>query len=100
MSRRIGLATALAIALTAPLAHAAPDSVPAAHVDQLSWLAGSWSSDTAGTRIEEHWMAPLGGEMVGMHRDVVHGKAVSFEFFRIVDEADGFAYLASPKGRP
>jgi hypothetical protein len=79
---------------------ASPVSTPTARVSQLSWLAGSWASDTAGTRIEEHWMAPLGGEMVGMHRDVVRGKAASFEFFRIVDEPGGFAYLSSPKGRP
>lgn len=72
----------------------------ASRVDSLAWIAGSWASDSAGTRIEEHWMAPLGGEMVGMHRDVVRGRAVSFEFFRIVADTQGVAYLASPRGRP
>ena len=69
-------------------------------VDSLAWLAGSWASDSAGTRIEEHWMAPRGGEMVGMHRDVVRGRAISFEFFRIVADSQGVAYLTSPRGRP
>jgi hypothetical protein len=78
----------------------APTSAAARGVDDLAWLAGSWAGDSAGTRIEEHWMAPLGGQMVGMHRDVVGGRAVSFEFFRIASDSAGVAYLSSPRGRP
>ncbi len=91
------LLLAVLFAVLAGNASAAPAPV---HVDSLAWMSGSWASDSAGTRIEEHWMAPLGGEMVGMHRDVVRGRAVSFEFFRIVADSQGVAYMTSPRGRP
>lgn len=69
-------------------------------VDDLGWLAGSWASDSAGTRIEEHWTAPHGGLMVGMHRDVIGGRARGFEFLRIRADSAGLVYLAQPGGRP
>lgn len=90
----------IAVLLFMLLAATASAAPAPAHVDSLAWLSGSWASDSAGTRIEEHWMAPKGGEMVGMHRDVVRGHAVSFEFFRIVADSQGVAYLSSPRGRP
>jgi hypothetical protein len=97
VSRRILFAVmALSLSTAAPVLG---DSV-SFRLDQLSWLAGSWAADSAGTRIEEHWMTPRGGMMVGMHRDVVRGRAVSFEFFRIVEDSSGIAYLTSPGGRP
>lgn len=69
-------------------------------VDQLRWMAGSWASDSAGVRIEEHWTAPYGGLMVGMHRDVIGGRATGFEFFRIRGDSIGLVYLSQPGGRP
>ena len=68
-------------------------------IQRLSWMAGSWASDSAGTRIEEHWTEPSGGLMLGMHRDVVRGRATSFEFLRIEGDSTGVRYLAQPKGR-
>ena len=38
--------------------------------------------------------------MLGLHRDVAGGRAVSFEFLRIEKTADGIAYIAQPQGRP
>src|SRR5687768_14135347 len=95
-------ASSLLVAVALSLSTAAPalsDSA-SSRLDHLSWLAGSWAADSAGTRIEEHWMTPRGGMMVGMHRDVIGGRAVSFEFFRIVEDSSGIAYLTSPGGRP
>ena len=91
------LAFASILAISAP-AYAGPATKH--DLAGLEWLAGSWSSDSADVRIEEHWAAPRGGLMVGMHRDVARGRAVSFEFLRIVDEDSTLAYLASPRGRP
>lgn len=72
----------------------------AATVDDLRWMAGSWASDSAGVRIEEHWTAPLGGLMVGMHRDVIGRRATGFEFMRIRGDSIGLVLLAQPGGRP
>ena len=71
-----------------------------AKLERLAWLAGSWASDSAGTRSEEHWMAPRGGLMAGMNRLVAGGRARSFEFLRIQAAGDSIAYLASPNNRP
>lgn len=69
-------------------------------LDQLAWMAGSWAGEHEGIRAEEHWIAPEGGLMLGLHRDVAGGKAVFFEFLRIEKRPDGIVYLASPRGVP
>lgn len=68
-------------------------------LDSLAWLAGCWSSQEEGERSEECWLAPAGGLMVGVHRDVgADGRAV-FEFLRIEQTPHAVVYLASPGGR-
>lgn len=96
MRRWLLLAGVLAFAPAAARAAANDDTTA---IDRLSWMSGSWASDSAGVRIEEHWMAPRGGMMVGMHRDVIQERAVSFEFFRIETDSAGLVYQTSPRGR-
>jgi hypothetical protein len=94
----------LALAAAGPFAadqdrsHAAPAA--GTRLQSLAWMSGSWVQDSAGTRIEEHWTAPLGGIMLGMHRDAVPNRRTTFEFLRIVEDTSGVAYLASPGGGP
>lgn len=38
--------------------------------------------------------------MLGVHRDVAGGKAVSFEFLRIEARPEGIVFFGSPKGAP
>ena len=64
-----------------------------------AFLAGSWVHADGDDREEEHWMAPVGGLMVGMERAVKAGKAVFFEGLRIEQTKDGIDYVASPAGR-
>jgi hypothetical protein len=66
----------------------------------LAWMAGTWTGSDGGVEMEEHWMAPRGGSMLGLHRDTEAGRTVSFEFLRIEAGTDGIVYWASPKGRP
>jgi len=69
-------------------------------VDSLTWMAGTWQGrDTDGSEMEETWLAPKGGTLIGVHRDVAGGKTVSFEFLRIAAEPEGVVYWASPRGR-
>lgn len=68
-------------------------------LDDLSWLAGSWSGETRGIQMEEHWTAPKGSSMVGMHRDVGKGRTMLFEFLRIEQRGDQIVYLSMPNGR-
>lgn len=65
----------------------------------LAWMAGSWAGTARGMEMEEHWTAPKGNSMIGVHRDVGKGRTLSFEFLRIEQQGDQVVYLASPGGR-
>ncbi len=71
----------------------------AASLDSLAWMSGSWAGRTGEEHQEEHWTAPSGGLMLSVHRDVTRGRAVSFEFLRIVQRGDSLLYVAMPRGR-
>jgi len=68
-------------------------------LNQLSWMTGSWFSESSGKQVDEHWTHPAGGSIMGVHRDISGGKTVFYEFLRIEKRPDGIFYLASPKGR-
>lgn len=95
---RIG-ALALAACAALALAAAAP-AARAGQIDSLRFMAGSWAGGDEANREEEHWTAPRGGLMVGMHRDLRGGRAKSFEFFRIEERDGALWYLTQPGGRP
>ena len=38
--------------------------------------------------MEEHWTAPKGNSMIGLHRDVGKGRTLVFEFLRIEQQGD------------
>ncbi len=69
-------------------------------LDPLTWLAGCWEL-RVGDRIgHEQWMAPAGGQMLGMSRTMVGGVLRSWEYVRI-QEIDGVvSYAAQPGGAP
>jgi uncharacterized protein YbjT (DUF2867 family) len=65
-------------------------------LEALAWMAGHWRD---GDR-EELWLAPRGGLMLGLNRELRAGQPAHFEFLRIEARADGsLVYLASPGGR-
>jgi hypothetical protein len=65
------------------------------------WMAGTWCANANTQRIEEVWLAPAGGLMLGMSRSVAaNQKGPQFEFLR-VELRDGVpTYLAQPQGAP
>lgn len=81
----------------------APAVVPARDtpsIDGLSWLAGCWRRARANGMIEEHWMSPRGGTMLGMSRTVRDGRTVEFEFMQIRTGDGTLVYEARPSGQP
>lgn len=72
---------------------------PSASIDRLDWIAGCWSRTSAETHVEEHWMAPAGGTMLGMARTVRSGKTTEYEFLQIRDVNGTLAYVARPSGQ-
>ena len=76
------------------------DQTPKPVLADLSWMAGSWTGvDRRGVEMEEHWTAPKGNSMVGIHRDVGKGRTLLFEFLRIEQQGDQIVYLSMPNGR-
>ena len=68
-------------------------------ITDLGWMSGCWEmkSTERNLLINEQWMKPAGGMMIGAGRTVKAGKTVDHEFVRIVEEADGLFYIAKPK---
>ena len=92
--RNIVLTTLLLSAAAPRVGGQAPSDV-----DRLAWLAGCWTQPRANGVLEEHWMAPLGGSMLGMSRTVVDGRTREYEFVRIMAVEGRLAYIAKPSGQ-
>ncbi len=68
-------------------------------LDQLSWMAGCWRLDADGRTIEEMWMAPAGGLMLGTSRTIVKGAAVAYEFMQVRERDGKLAFVAAPSNQ-
>jgi hypothetical protein len=71
-------------------------------VERLSWLAGCWRqiNRPRGTVIDEQWMAPRGGTMLGMSRTVRGDSAlVEFEHLQLLQRNGRAVYHAEPSGQ-
>ena len=89
----------VAIAVAGSLFSGAAQS-PKPTLDSLAWMAGSWTGvDRRGVAMEEHWTAPKGNSMIGIHRDAGKGRTLLFEFLRIEQQGDQIVYLSMPNGR-
>jgi hypothetical protein len=107
MSGRIGrfqtmktgaLGMGLACLLTASLvAQEAMGIAPS--LERLRWLAGDWRMERAGRVVDEHWMAPAGGVMLGMSREVAKGKVVAHEFTQIREGPGGELFFVALPSR-
>ncbi len=96
----LALLIALMISYSITSANIIHASAVAPSISDLAWMAGRWQTAPGErTRVEEHWMAPAGGTMVGMGRTVAGDRTVEFEFLRLEQRADAIYYVASPKGR-
>jgi hypothetical protein len=56
--------------------------------------------EAKGRVVEEQWMAPRGGIMLGMGRTVRDGKLVEYESVVLRDQDGRLAYEAHPSGQP
>ena len=91
---------AVLLALASIACADAPEATRPPSLNDVAWLAGSWSGVTEGVQQEELWLPPAGGLMLGLHRDVMPTGKSSFEYLRIEQHADGVVYQASPGGAP
>jgi hypothetical protein len=68
-------------------------------VDRLTWLSGCWTQPRANGLVEEHWMSPRGGSLLGMSRTVSGDQTVEYEFLRIAVVDGALTYVARPSGQ-
>ena len=64
---------------------------PTATTADLAFLTGCWKFERNGRTVEEHWLAPAGGSLLGVSRTVAGGKIVEFEFLQLRDLPDRLA---------
>ena len=95
MSVRIAAVLFLALALGR-----AEDPPKKPSLDDFAWLAGSWEGEFGGGKFEEHWLAPVGGVMIGMGRVTSDGQTQFTEFLKIVQEGEEISYRAIIEGQP
>jgi hypothetical protein len=91
-SLRIKLLIALCILST-------PAAAQTGATDQLTWLAGCWELRTPTRVVEEYWMRPRAGTMLGMGRTVVRDSMTEHESTLIRVTNGKLAYHANPSGQ-
>jgi hypothetical protein len=87
--------------MTDPAPAVAPPVAPPAPalLEQMSWLAGTWSVSNATTTIEERWTPASGGSMLGVSRTSRNPSVTAFEFLCIAERHGGLVYTAMPNAR-
>lgn len=96
--RRAALLLALgagAVLGTAP----APQSAPAS-AERLAWMSGCWERRSGPALVEEQWMRPRGGTLMGMSRTVRGDSTVEHESMRIYEHGGRLVFAALPSGQP
>ena len=70
----------------------------AAPLPDLSWLSGDWRRCQADEIVEERWLGPRGGLLIGANLTSSKGKA-SYESLRLAASGETWTYWAAPIGR-
>ncbi len=71
---------------------------PTPQIEDLGWMAGHWAGTAGGIEMEELWIEPKGGIMLGVHRDIKPDGSAFFEYLRIEERDGAIVYIASPRG--
>ncbi len=99
MTSRLSLVSAaILLALACGGSAAELPSAAEKSLESLAWIAGHWVGENEGAAMDEVWLPPAGGMMLGMHRDVRPGRGAFFEFMRIEVADDAIIFQASPRG--
>ena len=69
-------------------------------IDRVAWLRGCWEIATPDQFIEEQWMSPRAGSMMGMSRTVRGGTLAAYETMVIRERGTALTFEAHPSGQP
>lgn len=84
------------VALTS-VAFAAP--IQRVEIGQIAWLAGCWEMVATQKTVEEQWMGPRGGTMIGTSRTFRSDSLVTYELVIVREQGGQLAYEAHPSGQ-
>ena len=68
-------------------------------VAQVGWIAGCWELSTGARLIEEQWMRPRGGLMLGVSRTVAGDSLREYEQVALFERGGRLVYAAAPAGQ-
>jgi hypothetical protein len=90
---RVTLFVLLTLPGTLPAQRSATASLP-------GWMVGCWRQVQAARIIEEVWLGPAGGALVGMSRTVEGDSLRSWELMVVRIGPNGLVFEATPSGQP
>jgi hypothetical protein len=93
MSGRLDTLAMAALLSTTALGAQAPG------IQSVAWVHGCWMQVTGDRTVEEQWMAPRGGSMIGMSRTASGSRIREYEFIVIREEGGSLVYEAYPSGQ-
>ncbi len=68
-------------------------------VDALSWMSGCWAFTSGDLVVEEAWLGPRAGLMMGVSRTVRGERVVATERIEIAADSAGVVFRAWPSGQ-
>ena len=91
-------------AVVAPHVSAQVPRPPSSSLQSAAFLAGCWRLERSGLpadarTVDEQWMAPAGGLMLGITRKVARGRASEYEFMRLEERDGRLVFTAQPSGQ-
>ena len=81
----------------------APEPLGPPRIESVAWLHGCWQRTSANGVIDEQWMRPGGGTMMGLSRTVRRvgqvDSTTEYEFLRLFARDGKLVYAAHPSGQ-
>ena len=77
-----------------------PGQQPGIDAAVVGWLAGCWVQQAGGEVIEEQWLAPKAGTLLGVSRTSRGDSLVGYEYMRIQARGGSLVFAAQPSGQP
>ena len=89
----------LVAGLVAPCGPANVHAAEVPGIERASFLKGCWRFTRGERAVEEQWMAPSGGTMLGMSRTVTRGNTTEYEFVILRAKGAQIEYAVQPSGQ-
>jgi hypothetical protein len=72
---------------------------PTGPLAPLAWLSGCWRGEVNKREFREFWQPLHGNLMVGVSRNALPERTISFEYLRLEPRADGVYYVMTSMGK-